>query len=351
MSTSSRLMSPLRRLRVAMSAALPTRYSFPSLDEVREILWAGIGQHPSRGNNAPSHDPARHWYGVVRTFNSEELIGGKPEPVACAIAVISDGFYSAFQFFVRQQHDQTPKRREATLSLVGVDAFEYLYKTVEGHQRTLSVYVHQPQLRNLLLPSLNAFPQCAVDLDPVDARLAKLNAIAGTQIDLKVHRQQAELAGLPRKDTGRLVVATDASLRSRHRGAGIACVSDEGVAQSRFRAQIGRIDVAELAAIELALDTFNDGRSLHILVDSRDALSCLVATNRVVHHGIAAIVDRINMKRASRHVTFEWVRAHNGHPLNETAHRLAVAARRCYTSQVTPDTQQRIVSGILADLA
>ncbi|WP_149360178.1 RNase H family protein [Lolliginicoccus suaedae] len=341
-------MSPrlLGRVRSTISAA---RDQFPSRARIaRSVLLAGLGM---RSMGWPSAVPGeQHWYGVVRTFTAEELIDGQPRTTACAIAVVCDGDYSAFHFFSRPHEGTSGRRREATLGLVGVDAFEYLYKIVEGHERDIVVYLHQPHLRDLLRSAAPAFPQCTMRESLEDERLARLNGIAGTQIDMRVHRQQARLAGIPRKEHGRLMIATDASLRSRHRGAGIACVSEEGIAESAFRAHLGRIDVAELAAIDLALSTFCDGRALHILVDSRHALNYLQGTGKVRDRAIASLVDSIRGKSRSRSVTFEWVRAHNGQPLNETAHRLAVAARRCHTSNVPADTQQRIVSGILEDL-
>ncbi|AEF42775.1 RNase H family protein [Hoyosella subflava] len=296
-----------------------------------------------------SNNCAGQWYGVVRTFTSDQVTDTAVRTVSRAVAAVSDGTFVTLRHFARE-NPRGNGRDLSSLGLAGVDAFEYLYKLVEGRPRTLHVYLHQEPLRDLFLPAVAAFPQSEIAVEADDPVLARLNQIAGHWVDGEVHRCQAQCAGVARSEPRRNVVATDASLRARHKGAGIACVSTDGVAQSRFRPNTGRVDVAELLAVELALDTFPANEPLHILMDSQTALGYVKNGSYLHDHAVIEVLARVDIKRSGRVVTFDWVRGHNGHPLNEAAHRLAVAARRCHTSHVSADARRRIISGILSDL-
>ncbi|MFD4184145.1 hypothetical protein [Rhodococcus sp. NPDC058514] len=49
-----------------------------------------------------------------------------------------------------------------------------------------------------------------------------------------------------------------------------------------------------------------------------------------------------------RRVRFSWERGHAGHPLNEAAHRLAIAARRNHEFNVAASTRAAITDNIVA---
>lgn len=89
----------------------------------------------------------------------------------------------------------------------------------------------------------------------------------------------------------------------------------------------GKIDYAELEAILLALRTYPG--QLHIVSDSAIAVALANGGNHGVPGRLGSPLASIGKARAGREVIVTWVKAHNGHPLNEEADKQAVAARRC----------------------
>ncbi|APT85297.1 hypothetical protein CAQU_09700 [Corynebacterium aquilae DSM 44791] len=139
----------------------------------------------------------------------------------------------------------------------------------------------------------------------------------------------------PRPDE--VVIATDGSWRIATHHGGVAWVSSEG--GSWFSTgKFATIRDAERAAVNNAIayacSKFPD-RDVVVLTDNR---SVALEKQQVVHTHAGLRV--------------EWVRGHDGHPLNEGAHRLAMAARRCREFG-TPDAvfavqRQRIVDDSVA---
>lgn len=152
--------------------------------------------------------------------------------------------------------------------------------------------------------------------------------------------------GLP----GPLVAATDASWKRGTCGIGYV-VSDGrwGMRGWTFGPQDPtgprRVLVSELRAVGLLLDRVEDGRELVLLVDSLPALRYLRAWRRgdtgllpggydvrPRRHGETPSLVRLAGRVAGRPgLTLEHVKAHSGHPLNETADSLASIARRRVT--------------------
>lgn len=155
---------------------------------------------------------------------------------------------------------------------------------------------------------------------------------------------QARFHQLPEEPTGRagryavatllsatdLLVATDASIALRNGlGAGISCVPSTGepvTAYCRAYTRPQQIDFAELEAIHLAMTTYPG--ALHILSDSAIAVALATGTGHQIGGTLGDILDRISRARGDRPITIEWIKAHDGHPLNEAADGEAVAARR-----------------------
>ncbi|MDN5895400.1 MAG: ribonuclease HI, partial [Nocardioides sp.] len=145
--------------------------------------------------------------------------------------------------------------------------------------------------------------------------------------------------------TGQLTVATDGSSRGNPGPAGWAWV----VSPDRWQA--GSIPdatsiVAELTAIYRLLLTAPTGVPLQILTDSEFAVNVCTkwaaswrrsgwrkrdgepVANRVL---VAALDEALRARSARTDV--EWVRAHNGHPLNEAADRLATGVNAAAVGQ------------------
>jgi ribonuclease HI len=124
----------------------------------------------------------------------------------------------------------------------------------------------------------------------------------------------------------------------------------------------GGIRAGELAAIRRGLQaTLNlhpvlrDGTgSLTVLTDSKDALDLL---QRVAADYNLTGEDNDSLQECRRilgsargiDITFEWVRGHNGHALNELADRLAVLARRNREMGVDEVTNARMVAAVRED--
>ncbi|ORI19054.1 hypothetical protein BJD99_20475 [Rhodococcus sp. 1163] len=218
------------------------------------------------------------------------------------------------------------------------------------------LYISDRTFRHEIQAAAASFPGLTV-VDAARGSLLDLIGMAVAALDdhnrFAHHRAwRAELdrrAALPE-----LVVATDASKGSGRRGVGVACVSGEGGYSSKSYPQTDTVLVGELLAIALAFKAFPD-RRLHILTDSKVALSCLAMTRpRLLdkHSGnTIAIVDVIRKRAAHREIRYSWVRGHSGHELNEIADRLAVAARRHEEARVDPSIRKEINRNILEQMS
>lgn len=93
---------------------------------------------------------------------------------------------------------------------------------------------------------------------------------------------------------------------------------------------------------------------LTVLTDSKEALALLekVRTSEWVSgedYDSVAECQRILQLVRGANITFEWVRSHNGHPLNELADRLAVLGRRNKELEVDPQTRTKLLASIRED--
>ncbi|WP_409328892.1 RNase H family protein [Trujillonella humicola] len=155
-------------------------------------------------------------------------------------------------------------------------------------------------------------------------------------------------------------VATDASV-GHHRGtttAGLAWVRADGsygVTTVRTAVPL----VAELSAIAWAAATIPGTDPLHVVTDCRQGVRLL---HGVLRHGrldvpagthgsgqVAAVCSRIAVLAQRRPLTVSWVRGHAGDPLNETADRLAVQARRYVQNGGRLDDIRPLTDRIAAD--
>lgn len=134
------------------------------------------------------------------------------------------------------------------------------------------------------------------------------------------------------EDRPALVIATDGS-RSRNGNGAWAWIDEEGRYQTKAGPCANSLQ-AEMFAIALALGQASKKRPIHILSDSRAAIRLArlaIAESPVPENSTLATRHAFHaIRRAAEghYVTFEWVKGHNGHPLNDRADRLAVLARR-----------------------
>ncbi|MFI6398761.1 ribonuclease HI [Rhodococcus coprophilus] len=283
---------------------------------------------------AADHEEEHHMLAAIHTCQ----IHAGPKPMTCAaLATDTDS-----ALFLREGHDQTDR------SLAGLEAFAALYE--QAKCSPVRLHISDAGLRSTLEAVSDSFP--AVDFvdtpfGPLGPLLRRASDTIGAHVVALAAEEEA------RRDTERaqlppLAVATDASKARRFRGTGLGCVSEKGVHRMLMAPDARSILEGELLAIEMATTKFPD-RDLHILTDSRLAIACLAGTYKG-RPAVSGVVDRIHRSIQGRSVRFDWVRGHDGHPLNEAAHRLAVAARRCYDAKVSPAVAAEIARNIVASL-
>jgi ribonuclease HI len=124
----------------------------------------------------------------------------------------------------------------------------------------------------------------------------------------------------------------------------------------------GGIRAGELAAIRRGLQStlnlhpvLREGTGdLTVLTDSRAALDLLErvrAEADITGEDADSVSECRRILGSARgiSISFEWVRGHDGHPLNEIADRLAVLARRNREMDVDDFTHARMVAGVRED--
>lgn len=271
------------------------------------------------------------------------------DDLTCAAVAWSDDGHPSTDLFTR------PGATVAARYDAGLDAFARLYELSALHGAEALVHITDVVLRREIGSVAASFPAVAV-IDVAYGPLGRLLDQASATIadyvrELRASFDPEKLAD--RRAQPELTVATDASKSSRRRGVGVACVSEDGIRQQRVYPRSRSILTGELLAIELAIERFPD-RRLHILTDSLRAIAALRMSrsellSRCDGEAVLA-VDRIRRRIVDGTVRLSWVRGHSGHPLNEIADRLAVAARRNHEANVDADTRRAIADNIVAPL-
>ena len=145
--------------------------------------------------------------------------------------------------------------------------------------------------------------------------------------------------------------ATDGSV-ARSGGASFAWIRDDGRFNMRTL-DTSDILIAELSAIFSLLSDAEPEDRLRISVDSQAAIQCVsfeVGAGRTVQSNRVEALLRDIRALSTRRAPFElvWVKAHNGHPLNDGADRLARLARQS-ADVVTTRVQGTVARNIVED--
>ena len=146
-----------------------------------------------------------------------------------------------------------------------------------------------------------------------------------------------------------IVAATDGSSLSNPGPAGWAWYIDEERwgAGGWTEATNNRAELT--AVLDLLNQTAGTDEPIHILADSQYVINSLTkwihnwkrngwrtANRKPVEN--RDLMETLDKALAGRKVTFEWVKGHAGHPLNESADSKAAAAAAAYQSGVAPDS-------------
>ena len=179
---------------------------------------------------------------------------------------------------------------------------------------------------------------------------------------------RAGIAGVESRMVAGLTLACDASRGKGRTVNGCGWVlayrngADPVIGAYTAVSEHGGIRAGELAAIRRGLQaTLNlhpvlrEGvGSLKVLTDSRSALDLLArvgADEDVTGEDNDSVQECRRILGSARgiDISYEWVRGHDGHPLNELADRLAVLARRNREMDVDEVTSARMVAAVRED--
>lgn len=241
-------------------------------------------------------------------------------------------------------------RTDANAALAAVDAFEFVQNFSVTYGREVELYISNKAVRDwfeiqnhshLVPRHFNGHGastiRCTAEV-LLERRITAANAA-----------KMQSARRIPARPQRPLIIATDASARTGHRGVGIAYVTETGAFQQEFLPSVSEIAIGELDAIRLALSDTAHHRHVEIITDSLNSIGWIEGTRQIPNHILSARVRQIRTLCAGRTVQFRWVKSHAGHRLNDTADRLAVAARRNGTAAIASEARHRIAQNIMDD--
>lgn len=198
--------------------------------------------------------------------------------------------------------------------------------------RTTRLFIDDPALRREVAILQDSFPtlQLTTTAEPHLSTAASKAASRANSVTVHASAAAARLSLHNLTSERRTVIATDASIVPGKAGAGIAAVASDGtVWQDRLP---GTCDItwAELKAI-LAAISHHPGKNLLVLSDNQGAVAFANGTAIPAQKRMRRLAGQIQELCTDRSIEIAWIRAHNGHPLNEAADAMARHARRAAT--------------------
>ena len=192
------------------------------------------------------------------------------------------------------------------------------------------------------------------------AHRAAFDAIQSLSPEHQVDRAASDPSPLDGVET--VIAATDGSsgFRSRKNAkmvSGWGWITNTGT-HGCGQVEGGSILAAELYAIRALLESTRRNARMIVLSDSKDALRVVQALGNgesptsftfTGANKALSTLRRIQALLTERDVTFEWVRSHSGHSLNDGADRLAMHARRAAQCDLEKATSDALVRQIVEE--
>lgn len=287
---------------------------------------------------------------VVRSDRpaSDAIHAGRPHTATLAYMLL-DGQ-------VRTEALELPPH--ARVEAVILDAFERLYDLATASINSPVVFVDHPVVRSELLGVAQSFPRVRLAERPTGCLEALFHLAGAALPDPKVATAEASPLALSMVSQPTrpevLEIGTDASLRRGHCGVGIGAVDSKGVVHTEYLARVDDINLGELLAIELAVRS-HSSRRLQIVTDSQRAAELFRAPTQDLPAWVPSTyawrIRKVQETLQRKRSKVVWVPGHSGHPLNEAAHRAAVAARRNAEFGIDADVASAMYQRIGADAA
>lgn len=309
--------------------------------------WIGkIGRKPA----AVSEPPVRMALELVSSHTSST-------PPIAVIVYLIDGADKAHAMLAVDRGDRYPTYREMisrnddNTAVAVVDALQHLDQWSREEQVHVIANIAHPVVASWLQENHGCFEFLTPAGEERSDRQRALfhESLNHLRQQLPKRRRKASQVVVDIAPHQPLLIATDASVRHNRKGAGIAYITSTGEYQQDYVTTTTDISALELAAVLLAVSGAKE-KSLVILCDNQNVVRWLNGVSQPTNRRRMNLLARIEERTQGREVQFQWVRAHQGHVLNETADRLAVAARRNVEAGVSAETRARIVSNILSDM-
>lgn len=218
-----------------------------------------------------------------------------------------------------------------------LDAFEHFYALAAQSINRPTLYIDHSVMRAEVRDCAASFPEVALMESPLGC-LTPLFHAAGRALPTPPRSTSLQSASACGGRGLVIQVATDASKRLGRAGVGISAVDGAGAVCVGYLPDVDDVNLGECLAIELAVRQHTG--SLEIVTDSQCVATFLQGCRSDLPRWVARdYVGRVRMlqeKLRSTGSTVQWVRGHTGHPLNEAAHRAAIAVRRNNEFDVSP---------------
>jgi ribonuclease HI len=197
----------------------------------------------------------------------------------------------------------------------------------------IHLFIDDPEMRRAVTAAQDAFPllQLVVSADAHLSNKAAQAASRANSVTINASAAASRLALHQSVGECRTVIATDASIVPGKAGAGMAAVASDGTIWQGRLPGTSDITWAEMNAIHGAI-THHPGNDLLVLSDSQGAVAFANGTAIPVQARMRRLAAQLQAQRDGRDIDIQWVRAHNGHPLNEAADAMARHARHGTTA-------------------